>query len=88
MAGAWTMTEDGEFVLNEPYASKLEEGKSIATMAWTKAMMEWLADNSQYEVESLLMEFVRRSNEQDMPPMNLVESFVIEALEGNLNPAG
>lgn len=85
MTGAWTFNEETmEFELQEPYASKLEEAKSVATLAWTQAMMEWLADNSSYEVEPLLNEFVRRSKEQDMPPMSLVESFVIEALEGNI----
>lgn len=85
MTGAWSFNEETmEFELQEPFKSKLDEGKSVATMAWMKAMMEWLSDNSGYDAESLMEEFVRRSKEQDMPPMSLVESFVIEALEGNM----
>lgn len=84
MTGAWTMTEDGEFVLNEPYASKLEEAKSVATFAWTAAMMEWLSDETGYNEELLLDEFVRRAKLEGRSPMEIVESFVIEALEGNL----
>ena len=85
MTGAWSFNEETmEFELQEPFKSKLDEGKSVATMAWMKAMMEWLSENSPYDTESLMEEFVRRSKEQDMPPMSLVESFVIEALEGNM----
>ena len=84
MAGAWSMTEEGEFVLNEPYASKLAEAKHVATRAWTVAMMEWLSEECEYSGEELLEELVRRSQEQERPPMELVDSFVIEALEGNL----
>lgn len=84
MTGAWTMTEEGEFVLNEPYASKLDEAKTIATQAWMAAMMEWLSNETGYNKEELLEEFVRRAKLEGRAPMDIVESFVIEALEGNL----
>ena len=85
MSGAWNFNEETmEFELQEPYKSKLEEAKSVATKAWTEAMMAWVADNSEYEQEELMDEFLRRAREQDMPPMSLVESFIVEALEGNL----
>ena len=84
MTGAWTMTENGEFVLNEPYASKLDEAKTVATHAWTAAMMEWLSNETGYDKEDLLHEFVRRAKLEGRQPMEIVDSFVIEALEGNL----
>ena len=85
MTGAWSFNEATmEFELQEPFKSKLDEGKSVATKAWMEAMMTWLSENSGYDTESLMEEFVRRSKEQDMSPMSLVDSFVIEALEGNI----
>lgn len=85
MSGAWSLNEETmEFELQEPYVSKLAEGKRVATAAWTRAMMEWLADETAYESETLVTEFVRRANEQDMHPMEIVDSFIIETLEGNL----
>lgn len=85
MTGAWSFNEETmEFELQEPFKSKLDEGRTVATKAWMEAMMTWLSENSGYDAESLMEEFVRRSKEQDIPPMSLVESFVIEALEGNM----
>ncbi len=85
MTGAWSLNEETmQFELQEPFKSKLDEGRTVATKAWMEAMMTWLSENSGYDAESLMEEFVRRSKEQDIPPMSLVESFVIEALEGNM----
>ncbi len=85
MTGAWSFNEETmQFELQEPFKSKLDEGRTVATEAWMEAMMTWLSENSSYDIEFLVDEFVRRSKEQDMPPMSLVESFVIEALEGNM----
>lgn len=85
MTGAWNFNEETmEFELQEPFKSKLDEGKTVATRAWMEAMMTWLSENSQYDIDILMDEFIRRSKEQDIPPMSLVESFVIEALEGNV----
>lgn len=84
MAGAWSMTEEGEFVLNEPYKTKLFEAKHVASTAWRRAICEYLAQNTHYTVEKMDAEFVRRVQEEGMSPVEIVDEFVIEALEGNL----
>ena len=68
--GMWTMTEDGEFVLMEPYASQLREARMTATAAWTAALVNYLAERSGYD--------------EGMSAMEIVEEFVLEALGGDL----
>jgi hypothetical protein len=81
--GVWTMTEEGEFELNEPYATMLVEARVGATQAWTGYMLEYLADHTTYEVEFLKDELLRRCTE-DMPASAIVDEFVLEALSGDL----
>ena len=84
MTGAWTMTDEGEFILNEPYSSILAEAKKRATQAWIDTMMDYLSGETEYDSEFLLEEFSRRAGKANMPPLEIVNSFVIEALEGTL----
>lgn len=83
MTGAWTMTDEGEFILNEPYSTKLAEAKRLATQAWLEAIMSYLSEQTPYSDEELLFEFQRRSR-TEYAPTEIVDSFVIEALEGTL----
>lgn len=82
--GMWTMTEDGEFVLMEPYRSQLMEARLKATVAWSNAMLEYLEEHSMYDVETLKDELLRRCNEGGMSAMEVVDEFVLEALGGDL----
>ena len=82
--GMWTMTEEGEFVLMEPYASQLREARMAATAAWTAALVNYLAERSVYDAETLKDELIRRCNEEGMSAMEIVEEFVLEALGGDL----
>ena len=82
--GVWTMTDEGEFVLMEPYASQLQEARMTATAAWTAALVNYLAERSDYDAETLKDELIRRCNEEGMTAMEIVEEFVLEALGGDL----
>ena len=81
--GVWSMTEDFEWVLNEPYATMLMEAKIGATRAWTGAMLEYLCEHTDYEPEFLKDELLRRCHE-DADPSDIVEEYVLEALSGDL----
>jgi len=82
--GMWTMTEEGEFVLMEPYKSQLLEARLTATAAWTAALVNYLAERSRYDADTLKDELVRRCSEEGMSAMEIVEEFVLEALGGDL----
>ena len=51
--GMWTLTDDGEFVLEEPYATKLKEACALATEAWITALLGYLSNESPYTVDEL-----------------------------------
>lgn len=82
--GMWMLTDEGEFVLAEPYRTQLVEARLTATAAWTKALLEYLAERSIYDTDTLKEELVRRCNEEGMSAMEIVEEFVLEALGGDL----
>lgn len=81
---AWTMTEDGEFVLNEPYATMLAECKLEATMAFQRAAFAYIAEHTGYAEEQLAEEFKRYAMKDDMPHIERMDQFVVRALEGDL----
>ena len=72
--GMWTLTDDGEFVLMEPYKSQLLEARLVATVA----------ERSVYDEQFLKDELMRRCHEEGMSAMEIVEEFVLEALGGDL----
>lgn len=82
--GMWTLTDEGEFVLAEPYKTQLVEARVVATEAWTRALLEYLAERSIYDAETLKNELLRRCNEEGLSAMEIVEEFVLEALGGDL----
>ena len=82
--GMWTMTEDGEFVLMEPYKTMLTEARLTATAAWTNAIINYLAEKTDYEADFLKDELLRRCQEEGMSAMEIVEEYVLEALGGDL----
>lgn len=81
--GMWTLTDNGEWVLEEPYATMLEDAKVMATKAWTGAMLTYLCDHTEYEPEFLKDELLRRCKEEQSPNA-IIEEFVLEALSGDL----
>lgn len=82
--GMWTLTDSGEFVLDERYAAALREARVRATAAWTHAMLEYLVERTAYEPEFLKDELVRRCQEENAPATEIVDEFVLEALGGDL----
>lgn len=85
----WSMTEDGEWILNEPYASMVDEAKQRAAAAWQAEICEYLSSRTNYTTEDLISEFIRRSvttsgEESKYKIVGMVDSFIIEALEGSL----
>ena len=82
--GLWKMTEDGEFVLEEPYATMLQEVKLASSKAWTEAVIEYLEPRCPYSAEFLANELVRRNNSRPEGKMTVFEEFVLEALSGDL----
>ena len=83
MEGMWTMTEDGEFILMEPYRTMLQEAKIAATRGWTAELIGYLAEHSQYTPEELKESLLKR-NRDDGPEVSTVDEFVLEALGGDL----
>jgi len=86
MDGVWKMTEDGEFELQEPYATYLAEAKMMATYGWMKGLFQYLQDKCPYTEEQLMAEMERRVDEEGMTSMQILEEFVIEAVSGDLIP--
>lgn len=82
--GMWTLTDDGEFVLEEPYATQLREARVRATAAWTGAMLDYLAERTVYGTEFLKDELLRRCREDGVSATEIVDEFVLEALGGDL----
>ena len=85
-AGVWTMTEDGEFELQEPYRTYLLEAKLSATQGWRESLYGYLADKCPYTRDELNAELLRRVDERECSAMELVDEFVIEAISGDLMP--
>ena len=80
---AWTMTEDGEWVLNEPYKTHSEKCKRLAADAFVDAACQYLSQKtgySKYElIDALNVKSARTDNRS-----TIIDEFVIQALEGDL----
>lgn len=83
MADIWSMGEDGEFILAEPYASILEEARVTATKAWTDALIGYLVERTPYTREQLLGKLLEY-NAQSGGRVGIFEAFVTQALIGEL----
>ena len=59
--GMWTMNEQGEFHLEEPYRTWLQEAKEAATRGWHAALVEYLVPRCPYTAQELTDELVRRN---------------------------
>jgi len=85
MAGAvWSMSDTGEFTLNEPYATQLTEARVTATQAWAAALIGYLEPRCCYTADELKDELLRRNRERDDGKVMVFEEFVLEALSGDL----
>ena len=86
MDGAWTMDDCGEFVLREPYATRLAGAKAAATAGWARSLFAYLGPMCPYTEAELAAEMERRAAEDGMTSMEILDEFVIEALSGDLLP--
>lgn len=81
---AWTMTDDGEWILNEPYSTMLEECKIEATKAFQSATFDYISERTDYDVPELYEMFVAYAMKSELPPMERADQFIVRALEGDL----
>lgn len=81
--GVWIMTDEGEFVLQEPYKTQLEEAKLHATLGWREGLIGYLEPRTIYTREELHSELLRRVDE-GLDPFEMLDEFVLEALDSDL----
>ena len=82
--GMWTMNENGEFHLEEPYRTWLEEAKIASTKGWYAALVEYLEPRCPYTAQQLSDELIRRNEQREGAKVLVFEEFVLEALSGDL----
>jgi len=82
--GMWTMNDNGEFHLEEPYRTWLMEAKEAATRGWHAALVEYLEPRCPYTAQELTDALVKRNNERPDDKVMLFEEFILEALSGDL----
>lgn len=78
------MTEEGEFILQEPYATMLQEARAASSKAWTEALVSYLEERSPYTTEELVAALLYRNEHRSDGKVALFEEFVLEALGGDL----
>ena len=81
--GVWTMTDEGVFVLQEPYKTQLAEAKLYATHGWREGLFAYLEPRTKYTRDELNRELLRKADE-GMDPFEMLDEFVLEALDGDL----
>lgn len=83
--GVWSFdAETGEFMLAEPYASEVNRIKQAVTESFNNTLFEEVSKVSEYSVDELAAEYVRRVNERSDSPVDKVTSFIVEAMTGEL----
>ena len=78
------MSDEGEFTLNEPYRTMLEEARVEATRGWYAGLVSYLAPRCGYSEAELRAELLRRNEEHGDSKVDIFESFVLDALSGDL----
>lgn len=85
MSGAWTMTDDGDFILDPAYEEQLTAIKRKLREQWIDTLCAELARVTTYSQEQILDEFLTRmENDRTQVAAEVVDSLILEALEGNL----
>ena len=82
--GMWMLTDEGEFVLTEPYRTWLQEAKIESTRGWADALVNYLEPKCPYTGQELADELVRRNRVRTGGAIDTFEEFVLEALGGDL----
>ncbi len=81
--GIWTLNDDGEFTLDEPYATLLMQARLEATNGWATALIMYLANHSPYTPDELKEALLER-NARGEDPNETMDAFVLEAITGDL----
>lgn len=85
MSGAWTMTDDGEFILDPAFDEKVREVKRTLREKWLDTICSELAMVTSYDKDELRSEFISRvERAPGEPSVDIVDGFIIEALEGSI----
>ena len=85
MTGAWTMNEDYELVLDPEFQERLDDIKRKLRERWLETICDELSKATGYEKDVLLGEFLRRCEKESGDlPAEIVDRFIIEALEGSI----
>lgn len=84
MSGAWKITDDGEFVLDPAYDEKLKEIKKTLREGWLDTLCSELSACTRYERDELRERYLDRVEMALKATPEVVDSFIIEALEGVL----
>ncbi len=83
--GIWSMdVGTGEFTLNEPYKTMLEEARVEATRGWYAGLVSYLVPRCSYTEQELRAELLRRNEVREEGKVMVFEEFVLEALSGDL----
>lgn len=83
--GAWTLTDEGEFILDPAYKNKLDDIKRKLRERWLDTICAEVAMATEYGKDELLSEFIRRcERESGDLPIEIVDEFIIQALEGSI----
>ena len=82
--GMWTMTDDGDFELQEPYKTMLGEARASATQGWYAGLVAYLLPRCPYTEQELRNELLRRNEVREDGKVMVFEEFVLEALSGDL----
>ena len=82
--GIWAMSDNGDFELQEPYRTWLEEARVASTQAWASALIAYLEPRCPYTAEELKEELLRRNSSRPDSKVMVFEEFVLEALSGDL----
>lgn len=82
--GIWSMDDSGEFTLNEPYKTMLEEARAEATRGWYAGLVSYIAPRCDYTEAELRAELLRRNEEHEGGKVDIFQSFVLDALSGDL----
>lgn len=84
LVAPWSMTEEGEWILAEPYASEVARIRAAVTEDFNTRLCEEVARISPYGYDELMKEYVRRVCTIDDAPIDKFTSFIVDAMSGQL----
>lgn len=82
--GAWVMNDDGEFELQEPYRTAVQEARLAATKGWRDGLIDYVEPKCRYSRDELRLALLRIVEDENRTPFEKLDGFVIQALEGDL----